>query len=712
MTLKSNPKIALIGNPNAGKSSLFNHLTGLNQKVGNFPGVTVDKKTGHCMLNDFIKAEIIDLPGTYSIYPRTLDERVVFDVLSNPQGEAYPDIIVVVVDASNLKRNLLLFTQIKDLGFPVVMALNMLDVAKKSGILVQVEALKKALGVQIVEINARNGEGLEQLKHVLCNPILKECQPLFQVEELATEVVSTIKEKFSQVNCYKAYQLAQQYEFNTTLTEADKGFIKELKQKNNFNDNTLQAQETIGRYEQINRIIKKSVQIKAVPQQAQKEEFSHKLDQILTHKIWGYAIFLTILFLIFQAIFSWASVPMDFIDLGFSKLSGWVSDTFPKGPLTDLLSEGLIPGLAGIFIFVPQIAMLFAFISILEETGYMSRVVFMMDKIMRKFGLNGRSVVPLISGVACAIPAIMATRNIDNWKDRLITIFVTPLMSCSARLPIYIIVISLVVPDTEILGVFNLQAMALLGMYLLGFFAAIFTALLLKTIIKYKDKGFLIMELPSFRYPRWKNVGYTIYEKVTAFTFEAGKIILAISIILWVLASYGPGGKVEKTAELPIEVMQAEALSLEVDAEELEKIQAADKLENSFAGIFGKAIEPVIKPLGFDWKIGIALITSFAAREVFVGTMATIYSIGADTDDENTIKNRMKEELNAETGEPLYTPALAFSLLIFYAFAMQCMSTLAVVYRETKGWKWPLAQLVYMTGLAYVCSFIVYQVLS
>jgi ferrous iron transport protein B len=399
---------------------------------------------------------------------------------------------------------------------------------------------------------------------------------------------------------------------------------------------------------------------------------------------------------------------MDFIDAGFAKFSAYLEDVLPAGPLTSLLAEGIIPGIGGIVIFVPQIAILFAFISILEESGYMARVVFLMDKIMRKFGLNGKSVVPLMSGVACAIPAIMATRTIDNWKERTITIFVTPLISCSARLPIFTILIALIVPDETALGFFNLQGLALMGLYLLGFFAAIFSAYILKLIIRVKERSFLIMELPTYRIPKWSNVGYTIVEKTKAFVFEAGKVILAISIILWVLASYGPGNKIENAREY---VMQ-ETANQRLTEQGLEDRIAAYKLENSYAGIIGKAIEPVIKPLGYDWKIGIALITSFAAREVFVGTIATIYSIGSVGDeDEGTIKSRLRAEINPETGGPRYTPAVGFSLLIFYTFAMQCMSTLAVVYRETKGWKWPLLQLAYMTGLAYISAFLVYQIL-
>ena len=425
--------------------------------------------------------------------------------------------------------------------------------------------------------------------------------------------------------------------------------------------------------------------------------------------MWGYVIFFSLLFLIFQSIFAWAQVPMDFIDTAFAKFSSYLISVLPSGPLSSLLAEGVVPGIGGILIFIPQIAILFAFISILEESGYMARVVFMMDKVMRKFGLNGKSVVPLMSGVACAIPAIMAARTIDNWKERTITILVTPLMSCSARLPVFTIIIALIVPNQKALGFFNLQGLALMGLYLLGFVAAMVSALVIKLLIRVKERSYLIMELPPYRIPKWSNVGYTIVEKTKAFVFEAGKIILAISIILWVLASYGPGDTLNNAEARVLE----ESKNLRLTEEALADRIAAYKLEHSYAGIIGKGLEPIIKPLGYDWKIGIALITSFAAREVFVGTMATIYSIGSVSDsDTATIQQRLKAEINPETGGPRFTPAVGFSLLVFYTFAMQCMSTLAIVYRETKGWKWPLIQLTYMTALAYLSALIVYQVLS
>jgi ferrous iron transport protein B len=698
-------KIALLGNPNSGKSSLFNHLTGLNQSIGNFPGVTVDKKSGYFKYEN-TKAEVIDLPGTYSIYPRSLDERIVFDVLSNPEGDDYPDLAIVVVDVSNIRRNLLLFTQIRDLGIPVILAFNMVDLAQKVGVQFDIGKFARFFEVPVVAINARTGKGINDLKASINLALKQKFKVAYDVADLAPQIINEIKETFKIKNNYRAWLLVQQAEYSNHVADQDKRTIASIRQKYNFDDKDYQAKETIKRYKVINDLVWQSIVEKKAPP---KDSITRKIDKIVTHKYWGYLIFVGILFLIFQAIFAWAAVPMDLIDLTFSNLAAWLEGVLPAGPLSSLVTEGIIPGMAGILIFIPQIALLFTFISLLEESGYMSRVVFLMDKIMRKFGLSGKSVVPLISGVACAIPAIMATRNIENWKDRIITIFVTPLMSCSARIPVYTILIALVVPQKYLLGFVNLQGLVLLALYALGFIAAILSAALFKLLVKARDRSYFIMELPTYKMPRWKNVGFTIYEKSKTFVLEAGKIILAISIILWVLASYGPSDEMAKAEEQ----VQAMITAGQVQPENFESKVESYKLEHSYAGHFGKFIEPVIKPLGYDWKIGIALITSFAAREVFVGTMATIYSIGADWEEsDNTIKARLKNEINPETGEKMYTPALAFSLLVFYAFAMQCMSTLAVVKRETKSWKWPILQLIYLTALAYGSAYLVYNLMK
>lgn len=698
-------KIALVGNPNSGKSSIFNHLTGLKQKVGNFPGVTVDKKTGHTVLPDGRRIKVLDLPGTYSLYPRSLDERVVFDVLIDPKNEDYPELVVVVADAANLKRNLLLFTQIKDLGIPVILALNMLDVATNLGQKIRPIQISKHLNVPVVSINGRTGEGIQLLKKAIADGFEPSAGKICDVSSFSPEVIKEVQRKFEVDNPYRAYLYAQQWSFLKHIPALQRLEIEKIGKENLFQNEYYQSKETLARYKFIDRILEDAVEYNV----QESRNMTRKLDKIFTHQIFGYVSFFIILFLIFQAIFSWASAPMDFIDWSFSELAVFLHDHLPSNRLVDLLTEGIIPGIAGVLIFIPQIAILFAFIALLEETGYMARVVFLMDKIMRKFGLNGKSVVPLISGVACAIPAIMSTRTIDNWKERLSTILVVPLMSCSARLPVYTILIALVVPKYYVFGFINLQGLVLMGLYLLGFVMAIISAIVINKILKTREKSYFIMELPLYKFPRWKNVGITIIEKSKTFSLEAGKIILAISIVLWALASYGPEDKMQGAESYVANHYNMTELS---ENEVQDKISAY-KLENSYAGILGKAIEPAIKPLGYDWKIGIALITSFAAREVFVGTMATIYSIGSvDLDDDATIKNRMKEEKDPETGEPKYNLAVSVSLLLFYAFAMQCMSTLAVTWRETRSIKWPTIQLVYMSGLAYVSAFVAYHLLS
>lgn len=697
-------KVALVGKPNSGKSSLFNQLTGLNQKIGNYPGVTVDKRTGTSEFDGNVTAEITDLPGIYSLYPRTLDEKIVAEIFTNRKNSDYPDCVVFVADATNLKNSFLLLTQLIDLGMPVILALNMLDLAAKSGQSVDINNLSASLDVPIVLINARNGNGIDELKKRLTKPVKASSKRVYEIQKELIELVDAIQEHLHLGSRYEAYQILQQGNSLNHLSADEKKFIREISYSRNFFTGKYQGAETIQRYTFIQDLLNRA--ILKLPNSDWKK-FSYGIDRVLTHRVWGYLIFFAILFLIFQAIFSWAQGPMDLIDTAFTALSARLEKILPQGPLFNLISQGIVPGIGGIVIFIPQIAILFGFIAILEETGYMSRVVFMMDKIMRKFGLNGKSVVPLMSGLACAIPAIMATRTIENWKDRLITIFVTPFMSCSARLPVFTILVALVIPDKNLLGFINLQGIVMMGLYMLGFIAALLSAYVMKWIIKAKERSYLIMELPTYRMPRWSNVGYLVIEKTKAFVFEAGKVILAISIVLWVLASYGPSDNFSQ-AEARV---RKELSEVKISDDEFQNRVAAYKLENSYAGIIGKAIEPAIRPLGYDWKIGIALITSFAAREVFVGTMATIYSLGT-SDDPVTIKDRLKSEINPETNGPRFTTAVGLSLLVFYTLAMQCMSTIAVVKRETKGWKWPLIQAAYMTALAYVCAFAVYQLLS
>lgn len=699
-------KIALVGNPNTGKSTLFNRLTGLNQKIGNFPGITVDKKTGFTRLDDGKNAEITDLPGTYSLYPKSSDESIVFQVLADKNNSSHPDVIILVVDASNLKRNMLLFSQVADLGIPMVLALNMIDLSEKQGIYIHIDKLAEKLGIQVIPISARNNIGLDKLKQAVTNTNKIATQITdVDVSFLAPDAINEIKQKLNSDNDYYALQVLHQHEYLAFFSDTEQAEIEGIEQKHHFESSKIQAAETIARYKHLSSILADVVIDKGT---ANKFSFSDKLDGVLTHKIWGFAIFLLILFIIFNAIFAWSSVPMDLIEQAFGYITAYGHTYLPAGMLTDLVLDGVVAGLGGIFVFIPQIAILFAFISILEDTGYMSRVTFMMDKIMSKVGLNGKSVVPMIGGLACAVPSIMAARNIENWKDRMITIMVTPLISCSARLPVYILLISIIIPSKTILGIISLQGLALMIMYLISFVAAILVAWVMKIIIKTKERSYFIMELPVYRMPRWKNVFYTMYEKSKTFVFEAGKVIIAISIILWVMASFGPGNRFENIDQKYSSALQDPSKN----SDHIKTLVATEKLENSYVGILGHFIEPAIRPLGYDWKIGIGLITSFAAREAFVGTMATIYSVDGGDADSVTIRQRMEASVNSTTGLPVYTFATGISLMLFYAFAMQCMSTVAIVYRETKGWKWPVIQLAYMTAMAYVAALIAYQFLK
>lgn len=698
------PKIAIIGNPNVGKSTIFNQLTGLSQKIGNYPGVTVDKKTGW-MHYEGANYQIIDLPGTYSLYPNSEDEIIAHRVLNEISEEERPEFVLMVIDSCQLSRGLFLATQLMDLGLNLALVLNMADLAAKKQIGIKSFEIFKALGVPILSTDARGAKGLDQIRELIHTQNFSKKSNFLNIEELVpSALLQSVKDKFQLSNSYQAYQLLRFGMKDSVFSEENRNWIESTLQEFDFNLDDAQLEETKIRYREITKIIEKAVT--KLP--AEKEDVG--IDKVLLHPIFGYLIFAGILLVMFQAIFAWAEVPMDLIDGFFAELGGLVKSTLPPGPLTSLLAEGIIPGIGGVVIFIPQIAMLFGFLAILEDTGYMSRVVFLMDRWMRPFGLHGKSIVPLVSGVACAIPGVMAARNIGNWKEKIITIMVTPLMSCSARLPVYIILIGLVVPNKLIFGFINLQALALLSLYVLGVLGVLFTSLVLKNILKTTEKSFLMVELPSYRMPRWKDVVLTMYNKARTFVLEAGKVILAISVVLWLLASYGPPQRMDAIRT------EAAARIAAVDSPEaieiIENETSSLLLENSFIGIMGRTIEPVIKPLGYDWKIGIALITSFAAREVFVSTIATIYSIGSDTEDELTIRQKLNQQINPETGEKVYTVATAFSLMVFYAFAMQCMSTLAVVYRETKGWKWPVIQTVYMTALAYISAFIVYQLLS
>ncbi len=648
-------KIALLGNPNTGKSSVFNLITGLRQQVGNFPGVTVEKKTGTLQI-DGNTHTLIDFPGTYSLYPRSKDEQVVYSVLSNEDAEDYPDVVVVVVDQSNLERNLFLFSQIYDLGLPTILVLNMTDLAQRNGLSVDADKLKTFFpAAHIVSTNARVGMGKERL--------------MTAIADMA--------------------QAAPERRTPIPLCPID--------------DVTCQEQEAASRYTFIHQVIDSSV----LRIDKEKKAAVSSLDRLFVHPVFGYIIFAAILFVVFQFIFAFAVIPMDLIDTGFAEFAGWLSLSMPKGVFSDLICQGIIPGIGGVLVFVPQIALLFFFISILEETGYLSRVVFIMDRLMRPLGLNGKSVVPLMSSVACAIPGVMATRTIADWKERMITILVAPLMSCSARIPVYTLLIALVIPKTRILGVFNLQGLVLFGLYTLGLVAALLVAALLKFILKSRDKGFLMLELPSFKSPRWGNVGITVWEKVKVFILDAGKVILAISILLWALATYGPSESMKKN----IAKAKKESKELHLSKEQAQQHVASAKMESSYIGQLGHFIEPAIQPLGYDWKIGISLITSFAAREVFVGSLSTIYAVNETDDVNKRLIDKMRAEKRSD-GTKVYTLAAGASLMVFYVFAMQCMATLAVVKRETNSWKWPLIQIGFMGALAYFGAMITFHILS
>jgi ferrous iron transport protein B len=657
--------IALIGNPNCGKSTLFNALTGLNQKTGNYPGVTVDKSYGYFNHNN-VDYKVTDLPGLYSLYPKSIDEEIACKAVLNNADEPI-DLIIIVVDASNIKRHLLLVSQTLDLKKPCVLALNMADEADKNKVVIYTNELEKLLGVPVVALNSRKHGGVQGLKMTLANARVSD-SVLYDFKKIATLGDSI-----------KSYHDVIASQFKNPSFDIKKFEIE---------DNTY-------RFSKLNYIVSKCVK---QPEQLTKTT-TQKLDAIFTHKIFGFSIFFLVLFIIFQFIFFIAEYPMSWIEDAFAYLSQLTANAMPQGKLNDLVVNGILAGIGGVVVFIPQIALLFFFIAVLEDTGYMARASFILDKVMRKFGLNGKSVIPMISSVACAVPSIMSTRAITNFKDRIITILVTPLVSCSARLPVYTLLIGIMFAGKKTVGVFNYQGLVLMGMYLLGFLSALLAALVLQRVLKTKEKSYFIMELPVYRKPQWETVGYLVLNKVKVFLVDAGKIILAVSIVLWALTSNAPGDAHKKIEE--------QALVSKISNDEIN----SQKLESSYAGILGKTMEPAIKPLGFDWKIGIALITSFAAREVFVGTMATIYSAGDDENSE-TLREKLISQKNYETNEPTYSNAVCWSLLVFYAFAMQCVSTLATTYRETKHWKWPAIQLVFMSALAYLSSLVVYQVLS
>jgi ferrous iron transport protein B len=706
--VRATPVVGLVGNPNSGKSSLFNILTGLRQRIGNFPGVTVEKKVGMLRLPGLPTVELIDFPGAYSCYPTSLDERLVVQELTNPEGDLFPDAILYVADVTKLDKHLLLFTQLRDLDLPMILVLNMADLIERDGLTVDIPRLSKKLGVPVIPVSSRDQRGIEELKTAVTDLLnepeaFRPRQPFYEPGAGARDVISELRRELPARNDYHALLLIHHAPWLRHIPELTRHRVQTARVSHGFHSLRAQVEETMERYNTFEPVVKSSVR-----HAGDVASTSDRIDNVVTHPIFGPLIFIVLMLLLFQALFAWAAVPMDLIEAIFGQMGETIRTVLPNGWVTDLLVDGIIAGLGGVLVFVPQIAILFFFIAILEEVGYLARAAYMFDSLMQRFGLNGRSVVALISGHACAIPAIMSTRTIANWKERLLTILVTPLTSCSARIPVYVILISFAVPQRDFLGgLIGLQGLAFAGLYFLGILGAVLSALAFKLLLRSSERSFLMLELPEYRTPVWRNVGTTVWQKSRTFVVEAGKIILLISIVLWAASSYGPA---EDMAAVERNVSE-QAAEQQLSEEERADILAAERLEASYAGHLGKFIEPVIRPLGYDWKIGIALLTSFAAREVFVGTMATIYSVGS-TDDEFRIRERLAEERDPATGEPVYDQATAWSLLIFYVFAMMCMSTLAVTKRETNGWKWPVIQFVFMTAIAYVGAMLTYQLLA
>ena len=701
---KNEIKVALIGNPNVGKTSIFNLLTGMNQHVGNYPGVTVDKKVGFCKLSQIINARIYDLPGTYSTNPNSMDEKVAVSCLLDRDDIDFPDVVVVVADVENLKQNLYLFTQIKDFGIPTILAINMADRMKPRGITIDIPALEAALHTRIALVSTRQKTGIEELKELIINYKKLSLETLVDIARIDPPFFSSLKEKFPNEELGKLWMvISQNFEVVGALRKVE---IQKENIKTEAEIKRMQQRETILRYQVINNALKDTYKVTAVGTRA-------LLDKILLHKVWGYVIFMAILLLIFQVIFYVSEYPKGWIESALGWVGEWLSGILPEGSLTSLLVDGVIPGLTAVVSFVPQIALLFFFISLLEESGYMSRVVFLMDRIMRPFGLNGKGTIPLISGAACAIPAVMATRTIESWRERLIAILVTPFITCSARLPIYLIIIKLVIPQGNYFF-FDNQAVALFALYMLGVFMAIFSAWLLSKflVLKHTIKTHFIIEMPTYKVPLARNVLLTVYEKSKAFVVNAGKIIFFMTVLIWFLQTHGLSEKY-RNAETHTEQMAAQ---YGWDEDQKEHYLMSYRTENSLLGNMGKFVEPVFRPLGYDWKISIAVLGSFAARETFVSTLATIYSLGeVDVEEgeaeQRTVITRLQEEMRPD-GTPMFNLATGVSILLFFALAMQCISTFAIVRKETNSWKWAIIQWLFMTGFAYLSALAVYQILS
>lgn len=677
-------KIALAGNPNSGKTSVFNQLTGLSLKVGNFAGVTVEKISG-TIKHDGQTWEFTDFPGTYSLYPKSEDEKVSTEAFTEWDNPTHPDIVVYVADYAQLQRNLLLFTQLADLKMPLVLAINKTDLGDAANAQAIGAQAEKVTGVKTVLLSAHKNIGFDDLKTAIQNAV-------------------PAQKPFWKLPAHRHIEILQHNE-GKAIHSLYGSYVSMVNHDKIHDAQTIQLQEI---EERQHAIAKMSASITAKIKTVKNREATKKIDKILTHKIAGPILFILALYIVFQSIFKLAQYPMDAIEAGFGWLSDNLATLLPQGFVNNLLTRGILPGVAGVIVFVPQIVFLFFFLSLMEESGYMARVAFLSDKLMSKVGLNGKSVVPLLSGAACAIPAMMAARNIENNKDRLITLLVTPLMSCSARLPVYILLISLIVPKGEGSFIFNPQGLVLMGMYVVGIISAVFVAWIFKLLLKNDGTSFFVMEMPDYQMPRWRNIWQVIYVKAASFITQAGKIIVLVSIVLWFLANFAPSNRFEQIEAKYSLPQNTQGLT----QQEIDNRISAEKLAASYAGELGHFIEPVIRPLGYDWKIGIALISSFAAREVFVGTMATIYSLGNDDSDLDNLKAKLAAEINPETGKPVFSIAVALSLMMFYAFALQCVSTIAVMYKETKSIKWPVIQFLYLTGMAYLAGFLMYNLLS
>ena len=672
-----NKKILLIGNPNVGKSTIFNHLCGLKQKTGNYAGVTVASRAGVCKRGDK-ELEITDLPGAYSIYPTSEDE-VIFSQYLMDEKESY-DGVIYVADALNLRRSLLLFKQVKDLGVPMVMLVNQIDLAKKRGLSFDFAKMEQLFGVKIIPTNAKKNEGIDEVKKVIFeNEFKTQIQPVFEIPAEYKGWVSKIKTQLKKENSYEVWAFLASERYVGKIEEGG-DVVKKIIPKR------LQVQEITRRYQKIDA----ELSLFFFKQDQIRDIFTEKVDRILVHPFWGYIVFGTLLLLIFNSVYFLAAYPMEWIEAGFEYLGSFIEASMPDGPLKSLMIDGVITGISSVIVFAPQIGILLYFLYLLEDFGYMARVVYLMDRFLRPFGLNGKSIVPLVSSTACAIPAIMSTRNIENMKERLLTILVTPFMTCSARLPIYSIIIGLVIPNEYFLGALNYRALMLFMMYIIGFLMSLLASWVLKKVIKGNKKSYLILDLPIYKVPLFGYNFKLVLGKVWEFILGAGRVIFAIGVILWVLAYFGPKQN------------ESEWVAIEVE------------MKDSYLAIVGKGIEPVVAPLGYDWKMGVGVLTSFAAREAFVGTISTLYGLDVDVESnegEQTLIEKMRNDVKPN-GEKVFSFATGISILMFYAFAMQCISTIAVVYKETRSLKWTLVQLFGMSGLAYIVSFLTYQILK